>query len=390
MAKRLWILALVVVLIASGVFGCSKPAPPSGGGDQQPESSEAPQFDGEILVGIMVPVTGSEATYGQDMENAMKIAADEINAAGGILGKELKFTLGDDGCDPQMCTAAASKLVSSEVVAVLGGYCSGATIPALKIYGDAKVPFIITAANSTELIKENPGWAFMINSPGYHQADAAADCFEKLGVSKLAFVHQGDGFSENLAELTRDEWLSRGHEVVAYDVVNKGEQDFSSLVTKIRSSGAEGVYWTAYHADGAMLIMQLRQGGYTGEITVADGSSSVQLLEIAGAAGEGVYCTSPPVVDYLPAAQKFISTYNAKYNQEPGPYAGLAYDGTHLLADAIERAGSTDPDAIRDALAATDKFETLCATVTFTPENVLEESNFMILKGEGGKWVLVE
>ncbi|HOR85487.1 MAG TPA: branched-chain amino acid ABC transporter substrate-binding protein [Bacillota bacterium] len=390
MAKRLWILAFVVVLIASGVVGCSQPAAPPSGGEENKGASEAPKFDGEILLGIMVPVTGSEATYGKDMENAIKIAAEEINAAGGVLGKELKFTLGDDGCDPQMCTAAASKLVSSEVVAVLGGYCSGATIPALKIYGDAKKPFVILAANSTQLIDENPGWAFMINSPGYHQADAAANCFENLKVNKLALVHQGDGFSENLAQLTKVEWEKRGHSVVAYDVVNKGEQDFSSLVTKIKSSGAEGVYWTAYHADGALLIKQLRQGGYTGEITVADGSSSVQLLEIAGAAGEGVYCTSPPVVDFLPAAKQFISAYHAKHNQEPGPYAGLAYDGTYLLVDAIKRAGSIDPDAIKNALSATDKFQTLSGTVTFTPQNVLEESNFITIKGEGGKWVLVE
>ncbi len=387
MTKRLWVLAFAVVLIVSGVFGCTQPPAPSQNGDDE---VEGPEFDGEILVGIMVPVTGSEATYGKDMENAMKIAADEINAAGGVLGKELKFVLGDDGCDPQMCTAAASKLVSSEVVAVLGGYCSGATIPALKIYGDAKIPFIITAANSTELIDENPGWAFLINSPGYHQADAAADCFERLGVEKLGFVHQGDGFSENLAELTREEWLKRGHEVASYDVCNKGEQDFSALVTKIRTSGAEGVYWTAYHADGAMLIMQLRRGGYKGEITVADGSASVELLEIAGEAGEGVYCTSPPVVDYLPAAQKFINAYRDKYNQEPGAYSGLAYDGTYLLADAIERAGGTDPDALLKAIETTDGFETLCSTITFTPEKVLEESNFMTLKGVGGKWTLVE
>ncbi|HQD42172.1 MAG TPA: ABC transporter substrate-binding protein, partial [Bacillota bacterium] len=95
-------------------------------------------------------------------------------------------------------------------------------------------------------------------------------------------------------------------------------------------------------------------------------------------------------VEFLPAAQQFISAYNKKYNQQPGPYAGLSYDGTYLLADAIERAGSTDPDAIRDALAATDNFKTLSGTIKFTPENVLEESNFIIIKGEGGKWVLVE
>jgi branched-chain amino acid transport system substrate-binding protein len=390
MTRKRWAIALMVVLLLSAVFGCSQPGGEPQDEGAEPAEAEGPQFDGEMLIGIMVPITGSEATYGKDMENAIRIAVGEINAAGGILGKEVKLTVGDDGCDPQMCTAAASKLVSSDVVAVLGGYCSGATIPALKIYGDAKVPFVILAANSTQIIDENPGWAFMINSPGFHQANAAADSFENLDVSKLALVHQGDGFSENLAELTRDEWEGRGHEVVAYDVVNKGEQDFSSLVTKIRSSDAEGVYWTAYHADGALLIRQLRQGGYTGEIVVADGSSSVQLLEIAGSAGEGVYCTSPPVVDFLPAAKEFIAKYNAEYGQQPGPYAGLSYDGTYLLAEAIEKAGSTDPDAIKDALAATNEFETLSGTITFTDENILAESNFIIIKGEGGNWVLAE
>jgi len=385
MVKRLMILTLVVVLMAS-VVGYAKPAePPADTGD-----ASAPKFDGELLLGVMVPVTGSEATYGKDMENAIKIAVEEINAAGGLLGKEVKLTLGDDGCDPQMGSAAASKLVSAEVKAVLGGYCSGATIPTLKIYGDAKVPFVIIAANSTKIIEENPGWAFMINSPGYHQANAAADCHEKLGTTKLALVHQGDGFSEDLATLTKKEWESRGKQVVGFDVVNKGEQDFSSLVTKIKSSGAEGVYWTAYHADGALLIKQLRQGGFTGNIVVADGSSSVQLLEIAGQAGEGVYCTSPPVVDFLPAAKEFISKYTAAYNQQPGPYSGLAYDGTHLLADAIKRAGSTDPDAIRSALEDTKDFKTLSGTITFTPEKVLEKSNFISIKGVGGKWVLAE
>lgn len=378
MSKRLWILALVFVLMTS-VVGCAKPAEQTGG-----------TGGGEIRLGVMVPVTGSEATYGKDMENAIKIAVDEINEAGGLLGKKVTLVLGDDGNDPQMGSAAASKLVSSEVTAVVGGYGSGATIPTLKIYGDAKIPFVVVSANSTKLIDENPGWTFMINSPGYHQATAAADLFEKLGKAKLALVHQGDGFSEDLATLTKKEWEGRGKQVVGFDVVNKGEQDFSSLVTKIKSSGAEVVYWTAYHADGALLIKQLRQGGYTGEIVVADGSSSVQLLEIAGEAGEGVYCTSPPVVEFLPAAKEFISKYVATYKQQPGPYSGLAYDGTRLIADAITRAGSTDPEAIRKALEETDAFKTLSGTVTFTPEKVLEKSNFIIIKGQGGKWVLAE
>jgi len=151
------------------------------------------------------------------------------------------------------------------------------------------------------------------------------------------------------------------------------------------------VYWTAYHADGALLIKQLRQGGYKGDIVVGDGSSSEQLLEIAQQAGEGVYCTSPPIVDFLPAAKSFIENYTAKYNQAPGPYSGLSYDATMLLFDAIEKVGSVDDtDKIREVLAGTKDFPTLSGIITFTPELTLVDSNFIMLKGEGGKWVLAE
>jgi branched-chain amino acid transport system substrate-binding protein len=100
-----------------------------------------------LTIGIMVPTTGSEATYGQDMANAVNLAIGEINAAGGVLGKQVGSTIGDDGCDAQMAVNAASKLASAGVVGIVGGYCSGATIPTLKIYGDAKLPMIIPAAN---------------------------------------------------------------------------------------------------------------------------------------------------------------------------------------------------------------------------------------------------
>ena len=385
--KKQWVLLLVIIMMTLAIVGCGQKAEEP---KEEDPAVEGPQFDGELLIGVMVPVTGSEATYGKDMENAVKIAVDEINEKGGLLGKKVVLTLGDDGCDPQMASAAASKLVSSEVVAVVGGYCSGATLPTLKIYADAMVPMVIPAANSTRIAEENPGWAFQINSPGYHQAEKATSWFETLGSTKLALVHQGDGFSEDLAQLTQKAWQDKGHEVVAYEVVNKGEQDFSALVTKIRSAGADVVYWTAYHADGALLIRQLKQGGFQGEIVVGDGSSSAELLEIAGPAGEGVYCTSPPVVDFLPAAKSFIEKYVATYNQAPGPYSGLSYDAMNLLASAIEKAGSTDTDAIRQVLDETKDFPTLSGKITFTPEKTLVESNFIMLKGEGGKWVLAE
>lgn len=388
--KKRWVLGFVIILLVLALAGCGggrQTTPPQ----QNNQAPQEPAFDGELLIGIMVPITGSEATYGNDMVNAINLAVDEINAAGGLLGKKVVTTVGDDGCDPQMGSAAASKLVSSDVVAVVGGYCSGSTVPTLKIYADAKVPLVIPAANSTRIPEENVGWAFMVNSPGYHQAEKATEWFAKLGHTKLAIVHQGDAFSADLADLTKKQWEALGNQVVAYEVVNKGEQNLASIVTKIRSAGAEVVYWTAYHADGALLITQLRQGGYTGDIVVGDGSSSEELLQLAGAAGEGVYCTSPPIVDFLPAAASFIQNYTARFRQAPGPYSGLAYDSAKLLFAAIEQAGSVeDREKIRDILAATKDFPTLSGAITFTENLTLARSNFIMLKGVNGKWVLAE
>lgn len=390
MIKKSWVLVFVILMLSVALVACGGKPPATQPPATPAPVTDAPAFDGELLIGIMVPTTGSEATYGKDMENAINLAVEEINAKGGLLGKKVITTTGDDGCDPQMASAAASKLVSSDVVAVVGGYCSGATLPTLKIYADAKVPMVVPAANSTKIAEENQGWAFQVNSPGYHQAEKAAQWFATLGHTKVALVHQGDGFSEDLANLTKENWEEKGNQVVAYEVVNKGEQDYSALVTKIKSSGAEVVYWTAYHADGALLIMQLRQGGYTGDIVVGDGSSSDQLLEIAGQAGEGVYCTSPPIVDFLPAASSFIQNYTAKWKQAPGPYSGLSYDSANLLFSAIEKANSVDGDAIRAILVDTKDFPTLSGDITFTPELTLVNSNFIMLKGENGKWVLAE
>lgn len=342
----------------------------------------------DILIGIMVPTTGSEATYGKDMENAISLAVDEINAGGGVLGSKIVTTTGDAACDPQQATSAANKLISADVVGVVGGYCSGATLPTLKIYGDAGVPLVIPAANSTKLIDANPGNAFMINSTGFDQADTAVKLFADKGFKKLAIVHQGDGYSEDLAKLTRDKWEKMGNKVVAFEVVNKGEQDQSSLVTSIRAQNPDVVFWTAYYADGALLIKQLRQGGYANAIAVGDGSNSPKLMEIAGPAAEGVFCFSNPTVEYLPQAKAFAENYKKKFNAEPGPYSALSYDGMNLMADAIKRAGSTDRKAIIEALHKTDNFQGIAGPINFTDKNTLARSNFVVLIAKNGKWEL--
>ena len=342
----------------------------------------------EIKIGIMAPTTGSEATYGKDMENAILLAVTEINVKGGLLGKSVITTTGDDGCDPQQGSSAASKLVSEGVSAVVGGYCSGATLPTLKIYGDAGIPLVITAANSSKLSSANPGNGFQINSTGIDQAITAVNLFKEKKIKKLAIIHQGDAYSMDLASLTEKKWKEMGNEVVAVEVVNKGEQDHSALITRLKSKAPDAIFWTAYYADGALVIKQLRQSGFNKLIAVGDGSNSPKLMELAGKAAEGVFCFSNPTVEYLPAAKEFGENYKKKFSQEPGPYSALAYDGMNLLADAITRAGSSDKAAIMKALKETKEFKGITGPISFKPDNTLARSNFVVLIAKGANWSL--
>jgi branched-chain amino acid transport system substrate-binding protein len=342
----------------------------------------------EIKVGILVPITGLEATFGKDMENAILLAVSEINAKGGILGRNVITITGDEACDPLQATAAASNLVAEDVVAVVGGYCSPATAPALRIYGDAGVPIVITAANSSKLIGANPGNGFQINSSGIDQAITAVNLFKEKKIRKLAIIHQGDGYSMDLAFLTQKKWKEMGREVVAVEVFAKGERDHSSLVTRLKNKTPDAVFWTAYYADGSLVIKQLRQGGFSKLIAVGDGSNSLKLLEVVGKAAEGIFCFSNPTVEYLPDAKAFRDSYRKKFNQEPGPYSALSYDGMNLLADAIIRAGIADKSAILNALKETREFKGIAGPISFKPDNTLAISNFVVLIAKGTNWAL--
>ncbi|MBI5592135.1 MAG: branched-chain amino acid ABC transporter substrate-binding protein [Deltaproteobacteria bacterium] len=342
----------------------------------------------EIKVGIMVPTTGVEAAFGKDMENAILLAVSEINAKGGILGRNVITTSSDEACDPQQASSAASKLVSEDVVAVVGGYCSPATAPTLKIYGDAGVPIVIPAANSTTLITANPGNGFQIINTGFDQVITAVNLFKEKKIRKLAIIHQKDSYSTELAVLTEKKWKAMGLEVVAVEVANKGEQNHAALVARLKSKAPDAVFWTAYYDDGPLVIKQLRQGGFNKLIAVGDGSNSPKLMENAGKAAEGVYCFSKPMIEYLPGAKAFVESYRKKFNQEPGPYSALSYDAMNLLSDAITRAGVTDKAAIAKALKETKEFKGIAGPISFKSDNTLARSNFVVLIAKGNNWTL--
>ena len=348
----------------------------------------AGQNNKEIVIGVLSPTSGSEAYYGTDMVQAYQLACDEINAAGGILGRTLKLYPADDGCDANMASQAASKIISQKPNFVVGGYCSGATITTLQQFYDQKLLMLISCANSTDITKQGLNQTFMLNSPGTHAALTLTDLCKVLGTKKLALIHQGDAYTKNLSDICEDTLPKSGIEIATVQIMEKGSADVSAIVTAIRNAEADFVYWCGYHADGSNVIKQLRQGGYTGEIAVGDGSASVELIKACGPEGEGVYVTSPPFVEFAVGGEKFVADYKAKFNIDPGTYATLCYDTIYVLKNAIEKANSMELAPVRDAVQNIE-YKGLSGLIKFTADRELAVSNFIILKIEGDSFKLV-
>ena len=344
-----------------------------------------------ILIGVIVPTSGSEATYGKDMLNSYKLAVEEINAKGGVLGKKLKLYDADDAADATTATKAASKIISQNVDFVVGGYASGAIIPTMQQFYDAKLLLLITAANSTKITAEGFNQSFMINSPGSFAVVTLKELILSLGKAKVALIHQGDDYTQNLAELCTAGLPAgnSGIEIVATELMEKGAPDVSAIATAVRNSGADFLYWCGYHDDGSKIIKQLRRDGWEGVICVGDGSADPELITACGADGEGVYVTSPPYVKLAgESGKKFFDDYKAKYNKEPGNYATLAYDTIYLLKEAIEKANTIDTEAVRNVVQNIE-FKGLSSTITFTPDREMATSNFMILQIKDGDFILI-
>ncbi|MBB5632971.1 branched-chain amino acid transport system substrate-binding protein [Cryobacterium mesophilum] len=370
------------VLLATSA--CSGGLLGGGGGDKTDS--------GPIIIGMIVPTSGSSAPTGASMANGAKMAVDEINKAGGILdGRKLELQIADGACDAQQAVASANKLVSSGVVISVGGYCSGATLPTLPIFDKAGIPMIIPAANSQDLVKEGLKSVFLINGTGLQQSTAALTFIKKQGYKAVALVDDNTSYSVDITTETKKQIEADGtSKVVLKTSVNAGESDYSSAVRDIMGSGADLLYWTGYYQEGGLIIDQLRKAGYTGDIMVADGSADPTLATIAGPAAEGVYATMTPTPNTIKGAEGWIADYKAAFGDDPKPYSTQSYDAVRLAAAAFTAAGNTKTDDVIKALEGIKDFDAFSGPLSFTPEHTLANGGFVILVMKDGDFQLFD
>jgi branched-chain amino acid transport system substrate-binding protein len=299
-----------------------------------------------LLIGFSAPLTGDNAGSGQESLNAAKLAVEQINAAGGILGHQVQLLEGDDRCDPKEAAIVAQKLVAQKISAAAAHYCSGAALAALPIFKEAGILYVDWGAASSKIPASGYDKLFITifsgAAPGVYAADMAIN---KLGKKKFAVVDDrtpanGEfaiGFQKRAAEL--------GGNIVLSDHVTQGDKDFSAFVTKVKGSGADALYISLYYSEAGLLVRQLRDQQVDASLICIDPCMDPQFLQIAGPAADGVYGITQPQATELPTAEEFVAAYQQKFGNKPGYIGPYAYDGVNVIAAAYKAVGKIDNDA---------------------------------------------
>jgi len=335
--------------------------------DRRRKAGPAGSASGTIKVGSLLPLSGSNAGIGADLVKAAQLAADDLNAAGGVLGRQIQIVPADDGCDPAMATAAAQNLLASGIVGVAGGSCSGSAIPATAVLDPKGIPYVSGFATNPALTERGLRTVFRVTGRDDQQASFAARFLAgPSGAKKLALLHDGTAYGKGLAELVRsaNEEQKLGLQIVFFDAITPGQSDYRSTLMRIKGSGADTLYFTGYAHETGVILRQAKELGLPLRLTGGDGTIDPSVIEGAGPAAEGFVSTTTPPPGFLPSGESFARNYSQRFGRTPGPYSMYTYDAVRVLANAIFWAGSTDPKDIVEALRTT-RYQGLTGEIFF-------------------------
>lgn len=345
-----------------------------------------------IKIGVAGAHSGDLASYGLPSVKAAELVVNNINARGGINGKKIELLIEDDACKPELSTNTATKLVSQGVHVVLGHICSGATKAALPIYKDSGIIVMSPSATTPDLTQSGdyPNFYRTIasdDSQARTEVDFAVDI---LKVKKIAVIHDKGDYGKGLAEFAKTFAEQSGKaEVVLYEGVTPGAVDYSAVVQKIKRSGAEAVIFGGYHPEASKIVTQMRKKRMDTLFISDDGVKDDTFIRVAGKNAEGVYATGPSDVSNNPLAQAAKKAHQETYDSEPGAFFDNAYAAALALTNAIEKAGSTDSEAIAKVLKSQD-VDTPFGAIHFDERGDAIGVGFSVYQVKEGQYVQVQ
>ena len=373
--QRTGIVAMLITCLSLTISGCQ-----NGGSD-------------EILIGHYGSLTGSQATFGISTDNGIKMAIEELNAAGGINGRKVKLVTYDDKGEAREASTAVTRLVTKDgVVAVIGEVASGLSLAAAPICQEGGVPMISPSSTNPKVTKVG-NMIFRVCFIDPFQGKVCAKFareHESLKASKAAIVtDQGSPYSVGLEDEFEKSFVALGGTVVSKQTYQAGDQDYSAQLTSIRAAEPDVIFVPGYYTEVASMILQARKLGMTQPFVGADGWDSAKLGEIAGDAINGCfYSNHYSQEDPSPKIQDFIAKYKAKHNETPDALAALGHDSAMILFDAMKKAGTLEGAAIAAELAKTKDFDGITGKISIDAErNAVKSAVMLEMKNGVPKYV---
>ena len=347
----------------------------------------------QIKMGMTGPITGPNAAFGAQIKNGVEQAVADINAAGGIQGQKITILSGDDVSDPKQGVSVANKFAADGAKFVVGPFNSGVTMPASEVYQENGI-LLVTPSATNPKVTERGMWNVFRTCGRDDQQGAVASAYilKNYKGKKVAVVHDKTTYGQGLADETRKGMNKGGMKEVLYEGVNIGEKDFSALVSKIKATGADLVYWGGLHTEGGLIVRQMRDQGVKAVLMGADGITSDEFASIGGPGVEGTLMTFAPDPRKRAEAKAIVEKFRAK-KFEPEAYTLYSYAAVEVIKQAADAAKSLDPKKVAAQIKTGQKFKTVIGELSYDKKGDITRPDYVMYvwkKGADGKITYVE
>lgn len=320
-----------------------------------------------IKIGLFADLTGQTSAFGQSSKNGAQLAVDEINAAGGVVGKKLEMVIEDDQGRPEQAKTVVSKLINQDKVQIiLGEAASTNSLAAAPVAQEAKIP-MITHASTNEQVTQVGNYIFRIcfidSFQGSVMAKFAANNLKAKTAAIIGDVNST--YSKGLTEVFEKEFTNLGGKIVSKQSYTQNDPDFKGQLTTVRALNPDVIYIPGYYGQVGIIAKQARELGMTMPLLGGDGWDAPEIWKLGGEGLKNTFISNHYASDNpAPEVQNFVKSYKDKFGVQPDSMAVLAYDAVKLLADAVKRAGGADSDKLRDAIAQTKDFPAVTGKIS--------------------------
>ena len=338
----------------------------------------------DIKLGVAGPITGPNAAFGAQLQNGVQQAVDDINAKGGVLGEKIVMEVGDDVSDPKQGVSVANKFVGDGVKWVVGHFKSGVTIPASDVYQENNMLMITPSATNPTLTEKGKMNVFRTCGRDDQQGAVAAKYIEThLKGKKIAVLHDKTTYGKGLADATKAVLNKDGVKEVLYEGVNAGEKDYSAIVSKVKASGADIVYWGGLHPEGGLIVRQMRDQGVQATMMSGDGITDNEFAAIGGPGVVGTLMTFGPDPRKKATAAAVVKEFAAK-NFDPQAYTLYSYAAEQIMAEAAAHLKSTDTKKIAEYMHSGATFHTVLGDLSYDKKGDLKQAAYVMYTWKKG------